>query len=80
MGHSNINQDIVPNQHPFGANCDCALLSDTVGVPQQSQTQQGRADEEGLQSVGNFRLGVRSAARKGELFYGLGMFIALLSS
>lgn len=51
-----------------------------MGVPWQSQTQQRRADKEGLQGVGNFRLGVRSAARKGKFFYGLDKFIALLSS
>lgn len=51
-----------------------------MGVSGQSWTQQGRDDEEGLQGVGNFRLGVRSAARKGKFFYGLQTFIALLSS
>lgn len=45
-----------------------------------SSLRHSRADKEGLQGTDDFRLGVRAAARKGKFFYGLDMFIALLSS
>lgn len=82
MGHSNIKSGYCANTTALLSKlCLCfALWQSAVGVPWQSWTQQGRDDEEGLQGVGNFKLGVRSAARKGKFFYGLHTFIALLSS
>lgn len=44
MGHSNINQDIVPNQHPFGANYNCALLSGRAQWVSHSSLRHSRAE------------------------------------